>query len=254
MKPSLLIVDDDEVMRETLSDVLRKKGYEVFVAPSGNDALSAIRKNIIDLIVLDMRLPDLDGLEVLKEAKEARPQLKGIIITAYPSVQTAVDAMKEGAVDYLSKPFDLNKLEELIRQTLGPVQVAIKPRAAAVMPVPVPVDKPVVEEVITIAAEEVPAHLKQGKAHFESGRYAEALKEFGAVLAVAPGSIEARVWLRKAKDVLAAPQTETAEGGAPVVKEAKAKDCLWVRMGMVAQRICTNDYNCIACEFDQMMQ
>jgi len=77
--------------------------------------------------ILDLRLPGKDGLEVLREAKAKRPQLKGIIITAYPSVGTAIEAMKEGVIDYLPKPFDLNKLEKLIRNILGPVQVEIKP-------------------------------------------------------------------------------------------------------------------------------
>ena len=67
MKPSILIVDDDGVMQETLSDVLKKRGYEIFSVGSGNGAFSIIKKNVIDLILLDMRLPDIDGLEVLKK-------------------------------------------------------------------------------------------------------------------------------------------------------------------------------------------
>ena len=103
--------------------------------------------------------------------------------------------MKIGAVDYLPKPFDLNDLEKLIRETLGPVQVEIKPKA-----VPEAVAEPaIVEEVIAIAPKEIPVHLKQGKAHFEAGRYTEALKEFESILRVAPGNIETRVWVRKVK-------------------------------------------------------
>ena len=67
MKPSILIIDDDEVMQETLADVLRKRGYEIFSVGSGNGALSIIKKNVIDLILLDIRLPDVDGLEILKK-------------------------------------------------------------------------------------------------------------------------------------------------------------------------------------------
>ena len=70
MKPSILIVDDDEVMQQTLSDVLKKRGYEIFLVGSGNGALSVIKKNVIDLVLLDMRLPDVDGIEVLKKIKE----------------------------------------------------------------------------------------------------------------------------------------------------------------------------------------
>jgi DNA-binding NtrC family response regulator len=118
MKLSLLIVDDDEVMRDTLSDVLKKKGYEVSVASSGNDALLAIRKNIVDLIVLDMRLPDLDGIEVLKRVKEFDTEILVIMMTAYSDVQTAVSAMKSGAYHYINKPFELEELKLLIEKGL----------------------------------------------------------------------------------------------------------------------------------------
>ncbi|MBA7684439.1 Ferredoxin--NADP reductase [subsurface metagenome] len=87
---------------------------------------------------------------MLREAKEKRPQLKGIIITAYPSVPTAVEAMKEGAIDYLPKPFDLNDLEKLIRETLGPVQVEIKPKAVTAETVAKPT---VIEEAVAKPAE-----------------------------------------------------------------------------------------------------
>ena len=118
MKLSLLIVDDDEAMRDTLSDVMRKKGYEVSVASSGNDALLAIRKNIVDLIVLDMRLPDLDGIEVLKRVKEFDTEILVIMMTAYSDVQTAVSAMKSGAYHYINKPFELEELKLLIEKGL----------------------------------------------------------------------------------------------------------------------------------------
>ena len=203
-------------------------------------------------------MPGKDGLEVLRKAKAQSPQLKGIIITAYPSVQTAVEAMKEGAVDYLTKPFDLNELEKLIRETLGPVQVEIKPKVVTEEAVaePIVAEEAKVEEVIAIAPEEIPVHLKQGKAHFEAGRYQEALKEFESVIRVAPGNIETRVWIRRTREALAAPKVEVVTEGeaAPVAEEVKPKECLWMKMGMVSYRICTNDYDCLTCEFDQIMQ
>ena len=118
MKPSILIVDDDEVMQETLSDVLRKRGYEIFSVGSGNGALSMIKKNVIDLILLDMRLPDIDGLEVLKKIKEFDTEILVIMMTAYSDVQTAVSAMKSGAYDYINKPFELEELKLLIEKGL----------------------------------------------------------------------------------------------------------------------------------------
>jgi DNA-binding NtrC family response regulator len=118
MNPSILIVDDDDVMQETLSDVLIKRGYEIFSVGSGNGALSVIKKNIIDLILLDMKLPDVDGLEVLKKIKEFDTEILVIIMTAYSDVQTAVLAMKSGAYHYINKPFELEELKLLIEKGL----------------------------------------------------------------------------------------------------------------------------------------
>ena len=118
MKPSILIVDDDEMMQETLSSVLRKGGYEIFSVPSGNEALSLIKKNIIDLVLLDMKLPDADGLEIQKKIKALDTEILVIIMTAYSDVQTAVSAMKSGAYHYINKPFELEELKLLIEKGL----------------------------------------------------------------------------------------------------------------------------------------
>jgi len=118
MKPSILIVDDDEVMQETLSDVMRKGGYEIFSVTSGNEALAMIKKNVIDLVLLDMKLPDVDGLEVLKKIKASDTEILVIIMTAYSDVQTAVSAMKSGAYHYINKPFELEELKLLIEKGL----------------------------------------------------------------------------------------------------------------------------------------
>jgi DNA-binding NtrC family response regulator len=118
MKPSVLIVDDDVVMQETLSDVLKKRGYETFSIGSGGGALSLVKKNVIDLILLDMRLPDIDGLEILKKIKEFDTEILVIMMTAFSDVQTAVSAMKSGAYDYINKPFELEELKLLIEKGL----------------------------------------------------------------------------------------------------------------------------------------
>jgi len=107
MRPSILIVDDDEVIQETLLDVLKKRGYDIFLAGSGKEALETIKKNIIDLVLLDMRLPDVDGLDVLKKVKELDSEILVIMMTAYSDIQTAVAAMKSGAYD--SPTFDLTQ-------------------------------------------------------------------------------------------------------------------------------------------------
>ena len=247
MKP-ILIVEDEAVMRESLRDWLTDGGYQVETAEEGEGALKAIAEEDFGIALVDLKLPGKDGIEVLREAKKKSPGLKGIIITAYPSVQTAVEAVKVGAVDYLPKPLDLNQLEKLIRDMLGPIQVEIGPKAIAEETVAKPVLVEEIEEVTAIAPDEIPVRLKQGKAHFEAGHYQEALREFEAILKVAPGSIETRVWVGKTKEALAAPKVEEA------AEETRPKSCVWMSIGMVSYRICTNDYNCMNCEFDQEMQ
>ena len=254
MKP-VLIVEDEAIMRESLRDWLKDEGYEIETAEQGEEALHRIGEVDFGVVVLDLRLPGKDGLEVLKEAMAKRPQLKGIIITAYPSVETAVEAMKLGAVDYVVKPFAPDALEKLIRETLGAVQVEIRPKTAIEEIVGAPaVEEAKVEEAIAITEEEIPAHLQQGKDHFKAGRYGEAVKEFEAILRVAPGHIETRTLIRKAKEELARPRIEVPEGEAALEEAVKPKECVWMKLGVVSYRLCTGDYDCLNCEFDQMMQ
>lgn len=139
MKP-VLIVEDEAIMRESMRDWLKDEGYDVETAERGEEALERIGEVDYGIVVLDMKLPGKNGLNVLKEAREKNPQLKGVIMTAYPTVETAVEAMKLGALDYLIKPVDPNALEKLIADSLGSVQVEIRP------PAPV-IEEPVVEEV-----------------------------------------------------------------------------------------------------------
>ena len=112
------------------------------------------------------------------------------------------------------------------------------------------------EELIAISAGEVQTYLQRGKAYFEARRYTEALREFETLLKIAPGNIENRIWIRKVKEKLAEPEIETIaeEGAAPVAEEVKPKECVWMKMGLVSYRICTLNYDCVICEFDQMMQ
>lgn len=110
------------------------------------------------------------------------------------------------------------------------------------------------EELIAVAPEEIQDHLEWGKALFEKGHYEEALAEFEAVLQTAPGSIETRIWTRKTKEAIAQPEVEaTAEGGT-TTEAVKPKECVWMKLGMVSHRLCTNNYDCLTCEFDQVMQ
>jgi DNA-binding response OmpR family regulator len=250
MKPQpVLIVEDEAIMRESLRDWLTESGYQVATAEDGEQALQMVAERDFGIAVLDLKLPGKDGLEVLREAKEQRPRLKGIIITAYPSVETAVEAMRLGAIDYLPKPFAPDALEKLIQQTLGPVQMEIRPQAAVEIAEEVEQPKVEVEEVVTITEAEVPAHLEQGKEQLKAGHFDEAVREFQVVLGVAPGNIEARVLLHQAREEAAKPRVE----GEAAIEEA-VKPCVWMKLGVVSFRICTRNYDCLTCEFDQKMQ
>jgi tetratricopeptide (TPR) repeat protein len=116
------------------------------------------------------------------------------------------------------------------------------------------VEEAEVEEIIAITNEEIPSHFEQGQAYFEAGRYKEALREFQSILHIAPGHIETRVWIRKTKEELGRPRVEAPEAGAAVEEAVKSKECVWAKMGVVSYRICTRNYDCLTCEFDQTIQ
>jgi DNA-binding NtrC family response regulator len=118
IKPNILIVDDDEVMCHTLSDVLKKMSYEVTSVQTGRNTLDTLQERIYDLILLDIRLPDMNGLEVLKQIREIDSGPFVIVMTAYADVQTAVKAMKTGAYDYINKPFEIDELKIVIKKAL----------------------------------------------------------------------------------------------------------------------------------------
>lgn len=115
---SVLIVDDEPIVRESIRDWLKDAGYQVATAESGEEALEMIEKQDFSVLVVDIRLPGKTGITVLKEVKALKPQIKSIVITAYPSVEIADEAKKLGAVDYLVKPIAPDELEKLIRETL----------------------------------------------------------------------------------------------------------------------------------------
>ncbi len=118
MKERILIVDDEEDLTLGYSRCLLKVGYEAKTASSGEQALDILKKEIFDLVLLDIRLPEMDGMEVLSRALEIDPDLVIIMITAHGSVQSAVDAMRLGAYDYLMKGFDHEELRVVVKKAL----------------------------------------------------------------------------------------------------------------------------------------
>jgi two-component system, NtrC family, response regulator AtoC len=114
----VLVVDDEAIMRESMRDWLIDAGYDVSAADSGIEALEIIRNEKPDVAVIDLVLPGMDGLELFREARRIQPDIQVVIITAYSSVNTAVTAIKEGAFDYLEKPFPPDKVELLITRMM----------------------------------------------------------------------------------------------------------------------------------------
>ncbi len=115
---SILIVDDEPIVRESIRDWLKDAGYEVATAETGEEALEMMKKQDFSVLILDIRLPGKTGISVLREVKSFKPEIKSIIITAYPTSELAAEAKELGAIDYLIKPIAPDDLERLIQQTL----------------------------------------------------------------------------------------------------------------------------------------
>jgi two-component system response regulator PilR (NtrC family) len=114
----ILVVDDEPSMRELLGIMLRKEGFDVVVADSRAMAASVLAKGPVDMVITDVKLPDGDGIEILRHVKAAAPETLVIVMTAFGSTQTAVAALKLGAHDYLTKPFDIEELKIVVRGSL----------------------------------------------------------------------------------------------------------------------------------------
>ncbi len=118
LEDKILVVDDEQSMREFLDIMLKKEGYKVSLASNGEEVLKLIEKDIFDLILLDIRMPKMDGIAVLKKIKATSPETVVIMITAYASADTAIKAMKEGAYDYITKPFKVEEIKLIIKNAL----------------------------------------------------------------------------------------------------------------------------------------
>jgi DNA-binding NtrC family response regulator len=121
MTPGLpiLIIDDEETLRDSMGQVLAKEGYAVRSAARGRDGLAAFGAETFGTVFLDLRLPDVDGMSVLSQMKEVSPEIPVIIITAYGSVESAVEAIKRGAFDYLTKPFSPEELRVVTQKAMA---------------------------------------------------------------------------------------------------------------------------------------
>lgn len=113
-KPKILIVDDEERFRNTMSKLLQIEGFETKTAGSGSDALQELQTSQYDIVILDVRMPEMTGPQVLARIKKINSEIEVIIMTGYASVDTAKEIMSLGAYDYLLKPYDTNELLEKI--------------------------------------------------------------------------------------------------------------------------------------------
>jgi len=118
-KPRILVVDDEAAMRESLMDWLMEDDYEVSAASNGENAISIVQDKDFEVVLLDLKMPGMDGLETMKRIKEINPEIEIVMMTAYATVDTAVQAMKVGAFDYMVKPFDPDEIEIHIKKIVA---------------------------------------------------------------------------------------------------------------------------------------
>jgi two-component system response regulator PilR (NtrC family) len=114
----ILVVDDERSMRELLAIVLKREGHQVLLAENGKRAIELLEKESVELLISDVKMPDVSGVQVLAAAQRVNPEIIGIMITAYASTDTAVEALRLGAYDYLSKPFNVDELKLKVRKAL----------------------------------------------------------------------------------------------------------------------------------------
>ena len=115
----IMLVDDEERFLATTQKVLRRKGYEVLTAQSGQEALEKLKTGIIHVVILDVKMPGMDGVATLKEIKKRYPLVEVIMLTGHATVESAVEGLKAGANDYLVKPADMDELIEKAKEAYG---------------------------------------------------------------------------------------------------------------------------------------
>jgi DNA-binding NtrC family response regulator len=121
-----LVVDDDEGIRKTLLRILEKEGYAVESVDNGKQAIEASKKWSFNIALIDIKLPDMEGIKLLEKLKDAEPKMVKIIITGYPSLKSAIEAVNRGANGYVLKPFDVSKLLAMIDKQLKKQRESLK--------------------------------------------------------------------------------------------------------------------------------
>jgi CheY-like chemotaxis protein len=229
-KEKMLVVEDEDIMREALFDYFSSEGHKVDTASDGKKSLEKINFSNYDVMIIDLRLPGRDGLSILKDVRAQNPEAKVIMITAYPSLESEEEAKRNGATDYLTKPFELDYLDTLIRQSLEIVPTA-------------PVEEPAVEELEV--EEETPTPCIWTQAGIIKKR-----------------SCTHRYECHRGCDFYLAMMKKEKFRNDPRIKPFIERvnsllgknQCRYTMSGELSFRSCARLYNCASCELDQMIQ
>ncbi|MFO8084815.1 MAG: response regulator [Desulfobacterales bacterium] len=128
MKEKILLVDDEKEFIETLAERMQNRGMDVSSTTSAIEALKMAEKEAYDAIILDLKMPEMDGIEVLAALKEKNPELQVILLTGHATVEKGIEAMKLGAMDFLEKPFDIKALSEKIKKAHTQKMIIVEKR------------------------------------------------------------------------------------------------------------------------------
>jgi len=230
---SVLIVDDEKVVRDSLAEWLAETGYKVSSAEDGYEALKIIDECPPEVVVLDMKMPGMDGLDVLKSIKAKDHRIGVIAITAYASVDNAVEAMKLGASDYITKPFPPERLES----SIGKIIPFPLPKEAVGEPAksePVPTAQP--KECVWAKAGVVSYRLCTLNFKCEKCEFAQTMIDRQA-----DGSVREETGVSALLEKLRE-------------KSGPDRQCRYMLSGDVSFKLCPNTFQCNKCSFDQSVQ
>jgi len=230
---SVLVVDDEKVVRDSLAEMLEETGYKVSSAEDGYEALTIINERPPNVVVLDMRLPGMSGIEVMKSIKEKDEKMAIIIMTAYGSIDNAVEAMKLGASDYITKPFPPERLEASIGKILSfPLSEEETKEPAEVKPAPSAKPK----ECVWAKAGVVSYRLCTLNFRCETCEFAQTMIDREA-----DGAAREETGVRTLAEKLRE-------------KSAAERQCRYMLSGDVSFKLCPNTFQCHRCAFDQAIQ
>ena len=231
-KETMLVVEDEDIMREALFDYFSDGGHKVDTASDGEKALEKFKLEDYNVMIIDLKLPGRDGISVLQEVREKNPKAKVIIITAYPSVETEEKAIQEGALNYLPKPFELDYLETIIRQSYEIEEAPVTPVEEPV------VEEPVVEEEIVTPC-----------IWMQSGIVNKRMCTLGYQCNTACDFHVAMMKKEKFRDD---PRIQPFLD--KLYSQLGRKQCRYIMSGEVSLRSCDRLYRCESCDFHQTIE